>query len=101
MNDSQPAHPTLQRASPDSAEPFSAHPATVPIDAVTANAAEPNVGPRYGRFAVQRLHAKGGLGEVHVALDEELKRDVALKCIQERCAHDPSARPTTKFIIRN
>src|SRR5262249_38909544 len=50
-------------------------------------------GPRrFGRFAVQRFHAKGGLGEVHIAVDEELKRDVALKRIQERCAKDPEAR---------
>jgi serine/threonine protein kinase len=55
-------------------------------------AAAPGTLPRYGRFAVQRFHAKGGLGEVHVAVDEELKRDVALKRMQERCANDPAAR---------
>jgi tetratricopeptide (TPR) repeat protein len=49
-------------------------------------------GPRYGRFALQRFHARGGLGEVHVAVDEELRREVALKRMQERCASDPGAR---------
>src|SRR5262249_28240919 len=48
--------------------------------------------PRYGRFALQRFHAKGGLGEVHIAVDEELRREVALKRMQERCAADPGAR---------
>jgi tRNA A-37 threonylcarbamoyl transferase component Bud32 len=48
--------------------------------------------PQFGRFAVKCFHAKGGLGEVHVAVDEELHREVALKRMQERCAHDPAAR---------
>ncbi len=39
---------------------------------------------RVGRFAVQHFHAKGGIGEVHDALDEELKRDVALKRMPAR-----------------
>ena len=47
---------------------------------------------RYGRFALQRLHAKGGLGEVHVAVDEELGRCVALKRIQDGHCFDPIAR---------
>jgi hypothetical protein len=41
---------------------------------------------RYRRLG---LHAKGGLGEVSVALDEELCREVALKEIQARFADHP------------
>ena len=34
---------------------------------------------RPSRYEPSRFHARGGLGEVHVAVDVELKRDVALK----------------------
>jgi serine/threonine-protein kinase len=46
-------------------------------------------GPRY--HAV-RLHARGGLGEVHLAEDNELRRPVALKRIRDSHAHNPELR---------
>jgi serine/threonine protein kinase len=49
------------------------------------------------RYRIVRPHAKGGLGEVSVAEDLELHREVALKEIQERHAHDPQSR--SRFLL--
>jgi WD40 repeat protein/tetratricopeptide (TPR) repeat protein/tRNA A-37 threonylcarbamoyl transferase component Bud32 len=50
-----------------------------------------------GRFRIIRLQAKGGLGEVFVARDEELHREVALKQIQSEYAD--SAESRSRFVV--
>jgi serine/threonine protein kinase len=74
------------------AEPFTT---LAPEDAHQPAGIQPATGE--SRYLVMRPHAKGGLGEVFVARDTELRREVALKEIQARFAcHDVSRR---RFVL--
>src|SRR5262249_12025811 len=51
-------------------------------------------GPRY---RILRPHAKGGLGQVFVAEDQVLQREVAIKEIRAHHAHDPVSQ--ARFVL--
>ena len=71
-----------------------------PTDITTDNPEPIRLGPEnpgVQRFHVLRPLARGGLGEVFVARDEELHREVALKLIQERHASDRGSRTRFQF----
>jgi serine/threonine protein kinase/WD40 repeat protein len=57
-----------------------------------ATHSQPDPSPSAVRYEVVRSHARGGLGEVFVAIDRELKRAVALKELAPDRAHDPDAQ---------
>ena len=49
------------------------------------------------RFQILRSHARGGLGEVFLAVDPDLKRQVALKVLQAYHAQDPVSQ--ARFLL--
>ena len=49
------------------------------------------------RYRIIRSHARGGLGEVFVAVDAELNRQVALKELLSYHAHDPDSQ--SRFVL--
>ena len=76
-----------------------AHRTAGPSRTATGDRWPPGSGPTAGpsRFVILRRHARGGLGEVFVAYDEELHREVALKEIRPDRADDGESR--ARFVL--
>jgi eukaryotic-like serine/threonine-protein kinase len=53
--------------------------------------------PLNERFRIVRPYARGGLGEVFLAIDPELDRQVAVKELRDLHAHDPTSQ--TRFLL--
>ena len=77
--------PTPAGSTDESATPVGG--AEVPIGADAAGDADTR-----SRYRILRLHARGGLGEILAARDEELHREVALKRLLRRPGQEAEAR---------
>ncbi|HEX4611474.1 MAG TPA: serine/threonine-protein kinase [Urbifossiella sp.] len=64
------------------------------VSSPTASGRPSPAGVAVDRYVLRGFHAKGGLGEVHRALDLELDREVAFKRMQAGFADDPGWRET-------
>jgi eukaryotic-like serine/threonine-protein kinase len=99
-----PGGPPEDRAGANEADPTPAHDDPTRSGDGTAAAGirgpidpiRPTIGPGR-RFRILRRHARGGLGEVFVAFDDELRREVALKEI--RPEHAGQARSRARFLL--
>jgi tetratricopeptide (TPR) repeat protein len=70
---------------------------TAPVPQAPPGIMPPQGGCAESRYRILRPHARGGLGEVFIAEDRELEREVALKEIQSQFAADEASR--TRFVL--
>lgn len=93
-----PPDSTLARAlGVDTSTPLGTLPHTPQQSSTSPASVNSGGDPGATRYRAVRPHARGGLGELFVATDAELEREVALKEIQERWAGDSDARQ--RFVL--
>lgn len=80
------AHPTTSLNDPEAVDDAFATQAPTTVTPTTTR-----------RYQPVRRHAKGGLGEVWLAIDEELKREVALKELRKK--HAGSVENRERFLL--
>src|SRR5262249_14767728 len=101
---------TLDRPTSPDLKPVDQHGATLDADAPTYRASaggeksrRPSLSAMFmpsvaaQRFKVIRPFAKGGLGTVSLAIDQELNREVAYKELQDRFADEANSR--ARFLL--
>jgi serine/threonine-protein kinase len=84
---------------PASPRPDDGLPTTEAVSAETGPwvGAAPHPQPEGGRFRIVRFYRGGGLGDVYIAIDVELDREVALKEIRPALADEPDKRARFVF----
>jgi serine/threonine protein kinase/tetratricopeptide (TPR) repeat protein len=84
--------PTTAHTPPPGEAQSSTPPTRAPESDPRQSQSEGTIGSTGGSYKIVRLHARGGLGEVHVAQDEILHREVALKRIRQEYRDDSASR---------
>jgi serine/threonine-protein kinase len=82
---------------PLTADPHATRSASRPSADAAGGETAAGPGSAAQRYRILRPHARGGLGEVFVAHDEELHREVALKEIQQQHSDQPETR--ARFLL--
>ncbi len=77
---------------PDAATAVFDQSVSIPFEPTAEYAVPPKPGERLGRFRIERVLGRGGMGVVYAAADEQLDRRIALKVMAPQLAANPVAK---------
>ncbi|MBL8866293.1 MAG: protein kinase, partial [Planctomycetia bacterium] len=77
---------------PDAATAVFAQSVSIPFEPTAEYVVPPKPGERLGRFRIERMLGRGGMGVVYAAADEQLDRRIALKVMAPQLAANPVAK---------